>query len=89
MAPFLGQIGRSEIDGDAFRREREPDGVQRAAHPLSALGHRLVGQADNGVKWGRPGPNCTWTSTPRASMPSNATVVTRANMLNPRCDDLL
>ena len=48
MAAFLGQIGRREIDGDALRRQREPDGVQRAAHPLAALGHGLVGQSDDG-----------------------------------------
>jgi hypothetical protein len=48
MAAFFRKIGRRQIDDDAFRRQREPDGVQRAAHPLAALGHRLVGQADNG-----------------------------------------
>jgi hypothetical protein len=48
MAPFLGEVGRGEIDGDALWREREPDGVERPAHPLAAFGHRLVGTADNG-----------------------------------------
>jgi hypothetical protein len=79
MAAFFRQIGGSKIDGDPLRREREPDGIECAAHLLSALGHGLVGEADNG-KGGKPGPICTWTSTARASMPSNATVVPRANM---------
>ena len=48
MTAFLGQVGGSEIDGDALRRQREPDGVQRAAHPLAAFGHGLVRQPDNG-----------------------------------------
>ena len=48
VAAFFGEIRRSEIDGNAFRREREPDRVERAAHPLAALGHGLVGQADDG-----------------------------------------
>jgi hypothetical protein len=48
VAAFLRQVGRGEIDGDAVRRQREPDGVQRAAHPFAAFGYRLVGQADNG-----------------------------------------
>ena len=47
-ASFLGEVGRGEIDGDALWREREPDGVERPAHPLAAFGHRLVGTADNG-----------------------------------------
>lgn len=59
-----------------------PMGVQCPAHPFPALGHRLVGQAHDGE--GRmPELICTWTSTARASMPSNATVVTRANMSEP------
>ena len=48
MTAFLGQVGGREVDGDALRRQREADGVQRAAHPLAAFGHGLVGQADNG-----------------------------------------
>ena len=48
MAPLLGEIGGREIDGDAFGRKPEPDRVQRAAHALAALGHGLVGQADDG-----------------------------------------
>ncbi len=31
-----------------FGGSARPDGVQRAAHPLAALGHGLVGEADNG-----------------------------------------
>src|SRR3979411_1939048 len=34
-------------------------------------------------KAGSPGATCTWTVTLRASMPSNATVVTRWTMPNP------
>ena len=48
MAAFLREVGRGEIDGDALRRQRQADGVQRAAHPLAALGHGLVGEADDG-----------------------------------------
>ena len=48
MTAFLGEVRRREIDGDPLRRQGEPDRVQRAAHPLAALGHRLVGQTDNG-----------------------------------------
>ena len=47
MAAFLRQVGGREIDGDAARRQREPGGDQRGAHPLLGLGHRLVGQADD------------------------------------------
>jgi hypothetical protein len=48
MAAFLGQIGGREIDGDAARRQREPGGDQRRAHPFVRLGNRFVGQADDG-----------------------------------------
>jgi hypothetical protein len=48
MAAFLGQIGRREVDDDAPRRQREPRGDQRRAHPLARFRHRLVGQADDG-----------------------------------------
>ena len=48
VAAFLGQVGRREIDGDAARRQREPRGDQRRAHPLARFGNRLVGQADDG-----------------------------------------
>jgi hypothetical protein len=35
------------------------------------------------LKAGKPGATCTWTSTARASMPSNATVETRWTILFP------
>jgi hypothetical protein len=47
MAAFFREIGRGQIDGDALRRQGQPNGVQRPAHALAALGHRLVGEADN------------------------------------------
>ena len=48
VAAFFREIGRRKIDGDALRRKPEPNGVERAADALAALGHRLVGKADNG-----------------------------------------
>ena len=48
MAAFLRQIGGREIDGDSPRRQRQARGDQRRANPFAGLGHRLVGQADNG-----------------------------------------
>ena len=48
MAAFLGQVGGREIDRDPPRRQRQPRGDQRRTHPLASLGHRLVGQADDG-----------------------------------------
>ena len=45
MAALLEEIGGREIDGDATRRQAEPDGGQRGPHPLAALAHRLVGHA--------------------------------------------
>ena len=47
MAAFLGEIGGREIDDDALGRQRQAGGMQGAAHPFAALGHRLVGQADD------------------------------------------
>jgi hypothetical protein len=80
MAAFLRQIGGSEIDGDAFRRESEPDGVQRPAHPLAALRHGLVGKADDG-EGGQPRSDLDLNiNGARLDAPSKATVVTRANM---------
>ena len=48
MTAFLENVGGSEIDGDPFRWQPEPEGMQRGAHPLATLGDRLVGQTDDG-----------------------------------------
>jgi hypothetical protein len=48
MAALLGQIGGREVDCDPSRRQREPGGDHRRAHPLTRLGNRLVGKADDG-----------------------------------------
>ena len=47
MAAFLLQVRRRQIDGDALHRQAEPDGGERRPHPLAALRHRLVRQADD------------------------------------------
>ena len=47
MAALLGQIGRCQVNRDAFPRQTEADGMQRIAHPLTAFGDRLVGQTDD------------------------------------------
>ena len=44
MAAFLRQIGRREVDRDPPRRQRQPRGDQRRAHPLPRFRHRLVRQ---------------------------------------------
>ena len=36
----------ARLTDDALRRQRQADGGERAAHPLAALAHRLVRQAD-------------------------------------------
>ena len=56
MTAFFRQVGGGEIDGDALGRQREPDGVQRAAHPLAAFRHGLVRESDNG-EGGEPRPD--------------------------------
>ena len=47
VAAFLRQIGGREVDGDSPRRQRQPRGHQRRAHPLARLRHGLVRQADD------------------------------------------
>ena len=44
---FLWKVGGRQIDRDPLRREREADRRQRGMYALSALGHGLVGQADD------------------------------------------
>ena len=48
MRAFLGEVGRRQVDDDALARQAEADRGQRAAHPLLALRHLLVRQADDG-----------------------------------------
>jgi len=35
LPALLGQVGRRQVDGDAFGRQREARGRQRRAHPLA------------------------------------------------------
>ena len=55
MASLLQHVGRGEVDGDALGRQRQPQRMQRGAHPLPAFAHRLVGQADDGEGDDSPG----------------------------------
>ena len=55
------------------------DGVQLHTVVLVPKGATAKGSPTT-LKAGRPGATCTWTSTARASIPSNATVVTRWTM---------
>src|SRR5262245_14502981 len=48
MTSFFRQIGGSEIDGDAARRQREAGSNERRAHPLLGLRHSLVRQPHDG-----------------------------------------
>jgi hypothetical protein len=50
VASLLGQIGRSEIDGDAPRRQRQPGRDHGRAHALARFGDRLVGQPHDGER---------------------------------------
>ncbi len=47
VAAFLGQVGGREVDRHLLRRHRQAGSMQRRLHALAALGHRLVGQADD------------------------------------------
>jgi hypothetical protein len=47
MAAFLGQVGRSQVDRYARPGQAKANGVERISDPLTALGHRLVGQTDD------------------------------------------
>lgn len=48
ISALLEQIGGRHVDGDALGRQRQAERAQGRAHPLAALGDRLVGQADQG-----------------------------------------
>ena len=43
VAAFLGQVGRRQVGDDALGRQGQAKAGERRAHPLLALGHRLVG----------------------------------------------
>ncbi len=45
VAAFLEQVGRRQVHGDPFRRQRQAEGVQRPPHSLATLGHGLVGES--------------------------------------------
>ena len=47
VAALLGQVGRREVDDDPPRRQGQAGGMERRLDPVAALGHRLVGQADD------------------------------------------
>ena len=53
MRSLLGQVGRGQVHRDPLGRQREPHRGDRAAHPLAALPHRLVGEPDH-VECGQP-----------------------------------
>ncbi len=82
MAALLGQIGGREVDRDPSRRQGEPGSDHRRAHSLARLRNRLVGKADDGE--GRHAGRDLYLETGLTSMPSNATVVTRWTMPEPR-----
>jgi hypothetical protein len=46
--PSLTRVGRRQVDGDPFRRQRQAEGVEGGAHPFAGFGDRLVGQPDHG-----------------------------------------
>ena len=46
MAAFLRQIGRRQIDRDAFGRQRQARSDQRRAHAVARFGDGLVGKTD-------------------------------------------
>ena len=46
MAALLGKVRRCEVDGDAFRGQRQSGCDQRGADPFAALRHRLVRKPD-------------------------------------------
>ena len=47
VAALLGEIGRRQVDDDPARRQCQAHRTQGRPHPLTALGHRLVRQADD------------------------------------------
>src|SRR5690606_13296445 len=77
MAAGLGQVGRGEVDGDAFGGNDSPTAV-RAARMRSRLSATALSGRPTMVKPTKPEEICTWTSTGTASMPWKATVLIRA-----------
>lgn len=79
VTSFLGEIGGSEIDGDALRRKPETDRVKRSANTLAALGDCLVGKADEGE--GRDARGRSGSARRRRAQrsPRKRPVVIRAN----------
>ncbi len=47
VAALFRQVGGSEVDRDALRRQCEAGGDQRRTHPLARFAHGLIGQADH------------------------------------------
>ena len=47
VAAFLGNVRRSEVDGDPFGRQRQAERAKRRAHPLAGFGNRLIRQPDH------------------------------------------
>ena len=54
MRAFLGQVGGRQVDGDPLGWQRDGQRLKGGADPFLGLGHRLVGQADEG-EGGRAG----------------------------------
>jgi len=82
MAPFLGQVGRRKIDVIRRAGSASPDAT-RAARTRSRASDTALSGRPTTLNAGSPGATWTWTSTARASMPSNATVATRWTMPAP------
>ncbi len=51
MAAFLQNVGRRQVDGDAFGRQGKSQRMQGGAHSLAALADRLVRQSDQRERW--------------------------------------
>ena len=50
MAALLGQVGRREVDGDAFGGQGDGHFRKRRAHAVTRFAHCFVGQAHDGKR---------------------------------------